>query len=112
MRDLKRIPNAPAGDEWFNPAGGTRFKRGSYARVNKFGSVYHRRYVQVLAAKAVTGDPLVYAVATIDVVDDEAEIIRLYLTSLELEAVSLNAMQIIALQARPRPPQRGREGHE
>lgn len=112
MRGLKRILNTPVGDEWFAPSGMTKFKRGDYARVNKFGSIYHRRYVQVLAAKAVIGDPLIYAVATIDVVDDGAEIIHLYLISLELEAVSLNAMQIIALQARPGPPQRGRGGHE
>jgi len=113
MRDLKRIPNAPEGDAWFHPAGGTRFKRGSYARINRFGSVHHRRYVQVLAAKAETGKNLIYAVATIDVVDDAAAVIRINdLTSLELEEVSLNAMQIIALQARPRPPQSGKEGHE
>jgi len=98
------IPNAPTGSGEFEPAGGTKFSKGDYVRINRFGP-NDRRYAQVIRIRAqVNGTNHVrYVVATID----NARRVVIDLSTGELVSVHLNAMEILALQARPDPPSEG-----
>ena len=105
-RTENRSKAVPAGEDWRKS---TRFPPGSYVRATIDGC---RRYCQIVDVRTEwisdSRSNVVYDIATIDVVDDEATITRVWgLKTHDLEGVHLNAMQIIALQARSNPPKQG-----
>jgi hypothetical protein len=102
----RQIPNAPPGDDWFEPAGGTRFDKEEYVRINKGGPNFER-YAQVLQIWAKSDEAVLYTVITID---NEEQVVLEGLESFEIVPAELNAMEILALQADPNFRERGKEG--
>jgi hypothetical protein len=94
------IPDAPPGNDWFQPAGGTKFAKGDFVRIRKVGP-YRNIYAQVLSVWAKTNKNVLYNVITIE--GEHRSVVRA-LTAVDLEDADLNAMEIIALQARSNPP--------
>lgn len=99
--------------EEVEPAG-TKFSKDDYVRIVR-GGPYYERLAQVVKVwyhdkpgiRQIS--PIFHKVETID---NKRCVIVDRLRSYEIKSVNLNAMQILALQARPDPPQEGIEGHE
>ncbi len=103
MTSKRLIPNAPLGDEEFEPAGGTRYEKDEYVKILRVGPGFYR-YGQVIRIRARTNTDLLYVVQTID---NETQFTIDDLRTYEIGPARLNAMQVLALQARPDPPSEG-----
>lgn len=103
MTSNRPIPDAPPGDDWFEPAGGTRWEKDEYVKILRVGPGLHR-YGQVIRIRAKTDEDVLYVVQTID---NESQFTIDDLRTYEIGPARLNAMQVLALQARPDPPPEG-----
>ena len=96
------IPNAPPGDDWFEPEGATRFAKDDIVVVCPPMSA-NRRVAVVVGVWCKTNEPVFYNVVTIDA---GPELVLRRLESYNLAHCDLTEMEILALQA---PSNEGKE---
>jgi len=76
-----------------------------YVRIAK-GGPHYNRYAQVIDIRAKAGEAVRYTVITID---NEEQVTLEGLETFELDPTSLNAMEVLALQADPNFREKGIE---